>query len=298
MSKKHSNKISMIDFLKKYTGVSVKFINEYYKFYEMCELTKFGIDVEDIINYLGIKNTKRFYENLIKKYKEGVNYIKHNLHEKKVLGEKNTIYYIDLNTFEKICMTSHAEKANGVRDYFIKLREFISYYKSNISNMIINKSIEYPEGSIYIILANKNKNIFKLGQTKDIRKRLQNYATGRDTHPDVKFIMLVENRKDVEKCVKRLSEKYQFKKNQEIYKIDIDLIKKHIFDCASVYTNDLELYNNKNIDSYIIFESSKSIKKSTKKSTKKSAKKSTKKSAKKSTKKSAKKSAKKSKKKS
>ena len=120
-------------------------------------------------------------------------------------------------------MMSHSEKANSVRDYFIKLREFINYYKSNFSNMIINKSLEYPDGSIYIILTNKNKNIFKLGHSKDIRKRLKTYATGKDNHPDIKFIMLVENRKDVENCVKRLSQKYQFKKNQEIYKIDIDL---------------------------------------------------------------------------
>ena len=121
-------------------------------------------------------------------------------------------------------MTSHAEKANNVRDYFIKLREFINYYKSNFSNMIINNTLKYPEGSIYIILTNKKKNIFKLGHTKDIRKRLKKNATGKDVHPDIKFIMLVENRKEVENCVKKLSQKYQFKKNQEIYKINIDIM--------------------------------------------------------------------------
>ena len=62
--------------------------------------------------------------------------------------------------------------------------------------------------------------------------------------------MLVEN------CVKKLSQKYQFKKNQEIYKVDIDIIKKHIFDCVPVYTNDIDLFNNKNVNLYIIFESS------------------------------------------
>jgi phage anti-repressor protein len=261
------NKIGMKEFLKKYTGVSVKFINEYYKFYELCELTKYGIDVELVIDYLGIKNRKRFYENIRKRYIEGVNYIKKDLQEKKIADKKNTIYYLDLNTFEKICMMSHAEKANAVRDYFIKLREFINYYKSNFSNMIINKALEYPDGGIYLILTNKKKNIFKLGKTEDFRKRLKSYATGRDTHPDIKFIMLVENREDVENCVKKLAQKYQVKKNQEIYKVDIDVIKKHIFDCASVYTNDLELYNNKNVNSYVIFDSP--IKKVTKKGSKK-----------------------------
>ena len=34
-------KITMKEFLKTYTGISIKFINEYYKFYEMCELNTF-----------------------------------------------------------------------------------------------------------------------------------------------------------------------------------------------------------------------------------------------------------------
>ena len=180
-------KITMKDFLKTYTGISIKFIDEYYKFYEMCELNTFGIDIEELITYLDIKNKNRFYENIKKNYIEGKNYIKKTLQEKKTIGNKNVIYYLNLNTFEKICMMSHSEKANSVRDYFIKLREFINYYKSNFSNMIINKSLEYPDGSIYIILTNKNKNIFKLGHSKNIRKRLKTYATGKDNHPDIKF---------------------------------------------------------------------------------------------------------------
>ena len=54
--------ISLKDFLKKYTTISSKFINEYYKFYEMCENNIFGINAEDIIKYLGVKSSKRFYE--------------------------------------------------------------------------------------------------------------------------------------------------------------------------------------------------------------------------------------------
>lgn len=265
-----NNKITMKDFLKKYTGIPIKFINEYCKFYDMCELTRYGIDVEDLIIYLDIQNKKRFYETIKKNYKEGINYIKKENKGLRTLGNKFTKYYLDINTFEKICMMSHAKKADNVRDYFIKLREFIHYYKSNISNMIINKSIDYPEGCIYIILTNKNKDIFKIGETNNIRKRLQKYTTGHDKHPDIKFIMLVDNKKDVENCVKRLANKYQFKKNQEIYKIDIDTIKKFVFDCATVYTNDLELYNNKNADTYIIFESSKNKKTSKKQNKKKS----------------------------
>lgn len=43
-----------------------------------------------------------------------------------------------------------------------------------------------------------------------------------------------------------------------------------MFDCAIVYTNDLELYNDKNVDSYIIFNSEHMNKKIIKKSKSKS----------------------------
>jgi hypothetical protein len=40
------------DFLKKYTAISNKFINEYYKFYELCENNTFGIEGSLVIKYL------------------------------------------------------------------------------------------------------------------------------------------------------------------------------------------------------------------------------------------------------
>lgn len=41
-----SNKISLKDFLKKYTAISNKFIDKYYKFYEMCEGDLYGIEAK------------------------------------------------------------------------------------------------------------------------------------------------------------------------------------------------------------------------------------------------------------
>jgi phage anti-repressor protein len=295
MEKEINNGINLKDFLKKYTAISNKFINEYYKFYEMCEKNKYGIDLEEVIKYLEIKNSARFYENIRKNFIENIDYIKHSIeNEKKEEGKKYIKSYVNLDEFEKICMISTAKKANSVRDYFLILRKFIYYYKNNISDMIINKSLNYPDGNIYIVLANKNKNIFKFGRSKDIRKRLKNYATGKDSHPDIKFIMLVNNRADVENCVKRIVKEYQFKPNQEIYKIELDIIKKYIFDCASIHSNNIKLYNNSNVDSYIIFDDSKiNIQDYNKKTSKKKSKKANKKNSKKGSKKNSKKGSKK-----
>ena len=45
------SKITLKEFLKKFTAVPEKFINEYYKFYELCIDNKFGIPLENVIEY-------------------------------------------------------------------------------------------------------------------------------------------------------------------------------------------------------------------------------------------------------
>ena len=47
-------KLTLKEFLYKFTAVPQKFIDEYYKFYELCETDKFGIPLELIVKYLGI----------------------------------------------------------------------------------------------------------------------------------------------------------------------------------------------------------------------------------------------------
>lgn len=59
----------------------------------------------------------------------------------------------------------------------------------------------------------------------------------------------------VEKCTKNYIQKYKFKNNQELYKIDHDLLKTIIFDCADF---DKTMYdkisNYEKYDSYIIYD--------------------------------------------
>lgn len=71
--------------------VSKKFINEYYKFYEMCETTKYGINVEDVINYLEIKQTDKFYSNIRTKYIVNVDYIKREMQGKNSKSKNNEL---------------------------------------------------------------------------------------------------------------------------------------------------------------------------------------------------------------
>jgi hypothetical protein len=155
-------------------------------------------------------------------------------------------------------MSTNAKKGNEVRDYFILLRKFINHYKQHISDMIIKNVISGKYKYMYIILVDKGKNIFKTGRTKDIRKRLKTYATSNVKHPDIKFIMLVEDPLIVENCSKIFLKEYQYKKGKELYRIDIDIIKKAIFECAiisDVLNDAKEIINKqKNIAAYVLYD--------------------------------------------
>ena len=248
--------IKLIDFLKKYTAISHKFIDEYYKFYEMCVKEKFGIEGSKIIKYLEIDSEKFFYERLRNKFILNQDYIIKKLEEKKIKDTQNVYYYLSFDGFEKVCMTSRSEKGNAVRDYFITLRKFIEYYRQHFANNI-NKMAKGSK-CIYIILANKGKNIFKVGRTKDIRKRLYSYATGKDKHPDIMFIMLIDDPKKIEDCTKVFTSKNIVRGKQELYKIDFDILKKIIFECAIMTKQFNEvttlMKNNNMFDSYIVYD--------------------------------------------
>ena len=245
--------ISLKDFLKTYTAISNKFIDEYYIFYELCKDDNFGIDITLLIKYLEYKDIKKFYERLRNNYKLNIDYIIKRLLKTGSKDAKRVNYYISFDCFEKICMLSRTEKGDAVRDYFIILRKFINYYKTHFANNI-NK-LASSKKYVYIILVNKNKNIQKFGRTIDMRKRLYSYATGKEKHPDIKFILIVNDPKKVEQCTKMFIEKYKFKNKQELYKIDHDILKSIAFDCAELNKSITEKMKNYNkYDTYVVYD--------------------------------------------
>lgn len=63
----------------------------------------------------------------------------------------------------------------------------------------------------------------------DIKKRLRNYATGKDKHPDIQFIMIVDDAKQIENCAKLFTKENRFRGSSEIYKINFDKLKSVVF---------------------------------------------------------------------
>lgn len=251
-------KLTLKEFLYKFTAVPQKFIDEYYKFYELCENVKFGIPVDKVIKYLGIINQPTFKERIRASLTLSVDYMIIRHQQKSMKGVKDAQYMLSFEGFERLCLASTTKKGTEFRDYFIMLRKFIDYYKDHISDKILE--LTKTNKFMYILAVNKKTNIFKLGRTASIRKRLQSYSTGKETHPDIKFILIVEDDKRVEQCAKAFVRAKQYKGNRELYKLECDTLKKVVMGCAQVdkeFATDLA--KDKNLDTYVVFDDSEKI---------------------------------------
>ena len=97
---------------------------------------------------------------------------------------------------------------------------------------------------------------FKIVEGVDMGVNL--ISNARSAHPDIKFIMYIEDPVKVEKCVKDFAKIKKAKGNKELYKTSVDTMRKLIFNCADfdmtmkdiVNIND----NYKKYDPYIIFD--------------------------------------------
>jgi predicted GIY-YIG superfamily endonuclease len=94
-----------------------------------------------------------------------------------------------------------------------------------------------PEkGVIYIFQTpNSTENsLYKIGRTKDLKKRLQSHQSPLSHDIEVLFYYEAENIIKIEKCIKLLMKEYQYRKYKEVYKINIDIIKSLIEQCDSL----------------------------------------------------------------
>lgn len=128
-------KLDLKEFLKTYTAISNKFIDEYCHFYEICENEKIWYKCRNDYWILGNKSN----QSILRKIKI------------KICVE----YFILIDCFEKICLLSRTAKGDSVRDYFIILRKFINYYKTHFANAL--KKLAKNNKCVYIIMVDKDK---------------------------------------------------------------------------------------------------------------------------------------------
>ena len=168
---------------------------------------------------------------LVKNKKRGANYVS------KIM--------LTPDCFKELCMLSQSEKAKGVRKYYIIAEGLLRDHFEQIINDLnkelgliktnIKKPIEIIGGHIYILKAmnTSQKNMFKLGNSDDMKKRLRVYNTGNANNIEPLFVMKVDDINMVEGCIKNLARKYQYKKNKEVYNIDFEFLKRLCVKCKN-----------------------------------------------------------------
>jgi hypothetical protein len=156
-------------------------------------------------------------------------------------------------------MKSNSDIAKDVRDYYIKIHQFIIEYKNTINDAIDNKLNKILKGYVYILLVNKKRNIHKIGIIKEngeqvVKNRLRNYMTGRDRHPEIEFIIKIEDVTKITSCINKMlkDDKLHGKNKQEIFKISFEDARDVVLKCGCINGTSISKLKN-NTNCYIIF---------------------------------------------
>ena len=244
-------------FLKKYSTIDDKFIDDFYTFYDegMYEFD-FTIKLDLVALWLNVR--KDHLKNLLlSNFIINRDYIEKKETNKKGKGNNNTIHVLlTFNCSKLLCMISKSEKASLIRNYYIDLEKLIITYKDNIVNDLNNqlgiqtnnkKIIENnnKEGLIYILKVDDET--YKLGNSNDIKKRMKQYNVGRINELPIVFVFKSNNIISIENCIKKNLSEYRVKKhkNNELFKIDNEFIKKTIIYCNS--SNSIKIKENKKL---------------------------------------------------
>jgi phage anti-repressor protein len=235
--------MNIIDFLKTYSKISNKFIDDFFGLYELNNKDDFIINLENISKWLNARKD-HLKETLINSYQLNIDYI---INKTKSNGKKGAPIeniLLTVKCFKLLCMQSRTKKAVEVREYFYSLEELIDKYKNYIIEGLkdkINKlennqkpKINHTKGIIYIIQTADDMTLYKIGRTKNLKNRLLKYNA--DKKDDIKPIYIYESDDidTVEKCIKIFMKKYQYRKYKEVYQINIDIIKNFINKCGDM----------------------------------------------------------------
>jgi phage anti-repressor protein len=235
----------MINFLKKYSNVPNSFIDDFYSItnenYNSHELI---IDFDIIVKWLKIRKDN-LLNTLTNNFVSGKDYSYKKIKIKQKNSNKTTIKSIIFITplcFKELCMLSRSPKAGEVRSYYVALEDLIRRYHLYIEEHLRKKiglletnqkpKVNIKSGIIYIFEALNTINdesddkLYKIGKTKNKNNRFNTYNSGNANDIEPLFILEVNDITSVEKCIKNLLEKYQYRKHKEIYKLNLDLMKK------------------------------------------------------------------------
>ena len=237
-------------FLKKYSTIPNQFLDDFFKLFndQSIDDTEKIIDLENVAKWLEVQKHK-LKETLQKSYIKDVDYKISRVYKPKGTGgQKREIIMISIDCFKMICQSTKSKKGKEVRRYFIDVEKLLNKYKSYIIEGLEDKvkllqknrkpKINPQKGVIYVFRTpdTPENNLYKIGRTIDLKKRLQSHSSGLSEDIDVLFIQEVNDVNKIEKCAKEAMKKFQYRKYKEVYQVNLDVIKFIIKNCDIFYT--------------------------------------------------------------
>jgi phage anti-repressor protein len=241
-----SYQLSLKDYLKKFSSISNKFIDDFFSLYdENTDDNDFVVDIDSVSKWLKIVrgNIKK---TLIETYREKIDY-KISNNKSINAGRPRETIHLTPDCFKRICMLTKSSKGEEVRSYYIQLEKHIDKYKDNIINDLRSrvkvletnmKPFEIPkeEGVIYVLNTHEDiglNDIYKLGISEDFKKRLMTHHSSHADNVEVKHIYKTSDVKGVERCLRSVLRERQYRKKKEFYQIDLESLKQIIENCGN-----------------------------------------------------------------
>jgi phage anti-repressor protein len=241
-----SYQISLQEYLKKFSSISNKFIDDFFSLYDenTDDDDDFVINFDISAKWLNIRKDS-LKRTLIESYRKNIDY-KITIEKSTNVGRPSETIYLTPDCFKRLCMLTKSSKGEEVRSYYIQLEKHIDKYKDNIINDLRNrvkvlernlKPIEIPknEGIIYVLKTPEHvslKDLYKIGSTEDFKKRLTTHHTSHADNVEVKHVYKTSDVKGVERCLKAVLKEKQYRKRKEFYQIDIEILKNVISNCG------------------------------------------------------------------
>lgn len=233
-------------FLKKYSSIPDKFIDDFFSFYKYNTT-----DNDIIINFdLVVKWLKMRKDNLkrtlIRSY---INNVDYSITKKKTgqKGNPEEIILITPSCFKHICMMSATSKGEEVRKYYEKIEHLLNKYKDYIIagltkriDVLENNQKPKPnivKGIIYFIRSGlEPNNIFKIGKSKNFKKRLQSHNSSHSDDVEIVLVLETNYMDEVESCMKAILKDKQYRNHKEIFQVDLDILKEILHGCDDLVT--------------------------------------------------------------
>jgi len=238
--------MNIIEFLKTYSKVSNKFIDDFFGLYDINNKNNFIINLDKVSVWLNSRKDN-LKETLNNSYNINVDYIINKYKNGKKGAPKEEIL-LSVKCFKLLCMQSRTKKAVEVREYFYALEELIDKYKNYIIEGLKDKigklehnqkpKINPTKGVIYIIQTSDDNTLHKIGKSKKLKTRLGNYNADKKDDIIPLYIYETDDIDAVEKCIKAFMKKYQYRKYKEVYQVNIDIIKHFINKCGDIVNSE------------------------------------------------------------